>query len=65
MGKKGKKEKKVEIFVFNRQIIQQEQLTVKRSKVKTKRQHTVRLNTNRKSVQTKDSAPSYQKDRHV
>lgn len=45
---------------MNRQVIQQEQLIVKLSKVKTKRQHTVRLiTTNRKkSVQTKDSTES-------
>lgn len=33
------KGKRVEIGVFNRQIVQQEQLTVKRSKVKTKAAH--------------------------
>lgn len=50
------------MWVFNRQITQQKQLTVKLGKVKTKRQHTVRLiSTNRKSVQTKDSAQSHQK----
>lgn len=42
------------------QVSQQEQLITKQSKVKTKRQHTVRLMTKnrKKSAQTKDSAPS-------
>lgn len=49
------------------QVSQQEQLIVKLSAVKTKRQHTVRLvPTNRKkSVQTKDSTESNHKERHV